>query len=38
MLAEIFLLRLRIMLRAAQLNSTTRGGDDRFVPFVLPRV
>jgi hypothetical protein len=38
MLAEIFLLRLEAIARAAQSNgSTTTASDTRFVPVTLPR-
>jgi hypothetical protein len=36
MLAEIFMVRLEMMLREAAANSTTTTSDTRFVPFTLP--
>jgi len=37
MLAEIFLIRLEALLRAATLNSPMTTSDRRFVPVTLPR-
>jgi hypothetical protein len=37
MLAEISLLRLEIMVRAAQSKPQTRTIENRFVPYALPR-
>jgi hypothetical protein len=37
MLAEIFIIRLETLLRAAESNTTTTASDTRFVPIALPR-
>ena len=37
MLAEIFLIRLQLMLQAAAAQSPTSRNGSRFVPFALPR-
>ena len=37
MLAEIFLIRLEMLLRVAASNSSATTSDRRFVPFALPR-
>jgi len=37
MLAEIFLVRLEMLLRVAAANSATTTSDRRFVPLALPR-
>jgi hypothetical protein len=37
MLAEIFLMRLEMLLRVAASNSASATSDKRFVPITLPR-
>ena len=37
MLAEVFLMRLQMLLRVAASNSATATSDTRFVPITLPR-